>query len=254
LRPGNREVIVVNIDVAKTPKRPSYHHGDLRNALVAASLEAIAEHGVEGFTLREAARRAGVSPAAPYRHFADRDELLAAVAGECAERLGAELDEAMSKAPPDDAMALFRASGIAYVRFAVTHPAHFRVMQMPAVSERTPAATRAAVMAWKATAKNSLVEAQAAGALSDLPIDDILLAARCLTHGLAHLLVSGREDIGPVTPETAARMAEAITDVFGEGLRARVSGDGRKSASSTGRTASPGAGRSRRRSRSRSRS
>ena len=64
------------------PSRPTYHHGDLRNSLIRAALVLVAERGVEGFSLREAARTVGVSASACYRHFADREELLAAVAHE----------------------------------------------------------------------------------------------------------------------------------------------------------------------------
>ena len=69
-------------------RKRAYHHGNLRAALVEAALHAIAEHGPDGFTLRDVARRAGVSPAAPYRHFQDKDGLFAAVVAECADRLG----------------------------------------------------------------------------------------------------------------------------------------------------------------------
>src|SRR5678815_5715575 len=97
-----------------TLAKRGYHHGNLRAALIKATLRAIAEDGPEGFTLRDVARRAGVSPAAPYRHFRDKDELLAAVAGECAERLGAAVDAAVAQASAD-ALDQFRHVGIAYV-------------------------------------------------------------------------------------------------------------------------------------------
>ena len=85
------DVNVVNMSVAQ-PKRESYHHGDLKRALTSAALSLVAEKGPKGFTLTEAARRAGVSAAAPYRHFADKASLLAAVA----EQGFLELHEAVS--------------------------------------------------------------------------------------------------------------------------------------------------------------
>lgn len=206
----------------KVPRKRDYHHGDLRNALIAASLEAIAEGGVEGFTLREAARRAGVSPAAPYRHFESRDDLLAAVAGECVRRVAAAMKEAMAAAPAGDALDGFRACGIAYVRFAVEHPAHFRVMNMPAVTARTPAEVRAESAAMMTTWRQDLVAAQAAGQINrDVGIDAILLAADCLVHGLAQRLVEGHEGLTGVTPAQATAMAETVTDVLGAGLSPR---------------------------------
>jgi len=212
--------------VAKTAKRKTYHHGDLRNALIAAALEALAEHGVEGFTLRDVARRARVSSAAPYRHFSSRDELLAAVAADCAERLGAAMDEAARTAPPDDTVAVFRASGIAYVRFAVSHPAHFRVMNIPAVTAQMPAAVRGEVEAWMTTASAALARAQAAGAVSDQPVNLIMLAAHCLVHGLAHMIVDGHDGFAALTPDQAAALAEEITGVLGVGLLPRGPADG----------------------------
>src|SRR2546423_15610177 len=105
----------------------AYHHGNLRPVLVKATLRAIAEDGPEGFTLRDVARRAGVSPAAPYNHFADKDALLAAVAGECVDRLAATIEAAVAEAT-DDALDRFRHVGIAGVPVAAAHPEHFRAM------------------------------------------------------------------------------------------------------------------------------
>src|ERR1043166_9611825 len=105
----------------------AYHHGNLRAALVKATLRAIAEDGPEGFTLRDVARHAGVSPAAPYNHFADKNELLAAVAGECVDRLAATIETSVAEAS-DDVLDRFRHVGIACVQFAAAHPEHFRAM------------------------------------------------------------------------------------------------------------------------------
>ena len=80
------------------PAARPYHHGNLKEALLAAAVEAIAESGPRGFTLREAARRAGVSHNAPYRHFRDRDDLLAAVAADGFDRLGEAMTRAAGKA------------------------------------------------------------------------------------------------------------------------------------------------------------
>lgn len=103
----------------------SYHHGDLRNALLEAALELIRERGARGFSVVEAARRAGVSSTAPYRHFADRDALLAAVAQQGFLRLTEEL----RSFPPEQSLE-DRASAVAvkYVRFAEMNPAYFEVM------------------------------------------------------------------------------------------------------------------------------
>jgi AcrR family transcriptional regulator len=121
---------------AAATRKGRYHHGDLRNALVDAALELVAKHGVEGFSLREAARAVGVSPAAAYRHFEDRSALLKAVAHEGLARLALKMEEAVATAPgapgsPARAAAELAGIGAAYVAFAVAHPAHFRVMFGP---------------------------------------------------------------------------------------------------------------------------
>src|SRR5262245_23788463 len=107
-------------------KGGKYHHGDLRRALLDAALEILAEGGAAGLTLREVARRAGVTHAAPYRHFEDKAALLAAVAEEGFRAVYAEM-LARSERVKDPVERLYQI-GAAYVLFAVTHPAHFRVM------------------------------------------------------------------------------------------------------------------------------
>ncbi len=104
-----------------------YHHGDLRRALISAALELVAEQGPKGFTLAEAARRAGVSTAAPYRHFASKDDLLAAVAVQGFNALHESLSRVYEKRT-SDAGARLVALGREYVRFAVGHPAYYQVM------------------------------------------------------------------------------------------------------------------------------
>lgn len=103
-----------------------YHHGDLRKALLEASVELIAEKGVAGLSLREAARRVGVSHAAPYRHFPDKNSVLVAIALQGYDWLAEAGEEAM--AGYTDAQQRLDSYGVAYVLFARRHPVHFRVM------------------------------------------------------------------------------------------------------------------------------
>ena len=106
--------------------RRGYHHGNLREALVAAALELIAAKGPAGFTVTEAARLAGVSPAAPYRHFRDADALLAEVATRGFDQLAASMSAAFKAGPRP--VAAFEAAGRAYLRFARTQPAYYAAM------------------------------------------------------------------------------------------------------------------------------
>ena len=119
-------VELLSDEAGKLPERQPYHHGDLRAALMAAALALIDEHGVKGFTLKDAARMAGVSVAAPYRHFADKEALLRAIR----EEGFAGFDAALAASGEQSATAEERILelGMAYVRFAIGHPAHFRVM------------------------------------------------------------------------------------------------------------------------------
>jgi AcrR family transcriptional regulator len=123
------DVSVVNMARRVTipgERRDTYHHGDLKRALTAAALGLVQEKGPKGFTLREVARRAGVSAAAPYRHFADRAQLLAAVATLGFEQLHETLSAAAAAATDLNQQVLDM--GRVYVRWAVTHPDYYQVM------------------------------------------------------------------------------------------------------------------------------
>src|SRR5512139_4126965 len=104
-----------------------YHHGNLKEALIRAALELLAQKGPAGFTFAEAARWAGVSPAAPYRHFRDRDELLADVARQGFEQFAAALARAWDNGRPDPWTA-FERLGKAYLEFARAEPAYYSAM------------------------------------------------------------------------------------------------------------------------------
>ncbi|MFE7114709.1 TetR/AcrR family transcriptional regulator [Streptomyces sp. NPDC057654] len=106
-------------------ERSTYHHGDLRNALLQATRELVRERGARGFSVSEAARRAGVSISAPYRHFADRDAMLAATAARAFAELETDFAMLALKAPLPECAAQI---AVAYVAFARQDPARFEVM------------------------------------------------------------------------------------------------------------------------------
>jgi AcrR family transcriptional regulator len=112
-----------------------YHHGNLRSALVDAAVELARERGPDAVVLREASRRVGVSHNAAYRHFADRAELLGEVAGRCMTALARLIERRVAKAPRGEGAeaerARLRASGAAYVEFALTEPGWFRAAFAP---------------------------------------------------------------------------------------------------------------------------
>lgn len=168
----------------------SYHHGDLRRALIQATLALVEEKGVGGFTMAEAARRAGVSVAAPYRHFADKEALVTAAAVTGFDALNASLTAAARDAPHDP-VAVLAALGTGYVRFALGAPAQFDLMfaaridtsrtpELRTAVDRTEQVLLTAVQALPPAARTPAQIAQALWALvhgvAALAVDDLLSA------------------------------------------------------------------------------
>jgi AcrR family transcriptional regulator len=174
-----------------TRRRRPYHHGNLRAALVDAALELVEREGAEALTLRAVARAAGVSPAAPYRHFTDKRALLAAVAEEGFRLLASALRGAGDAGP--DPRARVRARGLAYVGFATRHPSHFRVMFGRELADRSgyPGLQDAAQAAFDALVEG-VMDAQKAGAMREGDPRELGLTAWAAMHGLAMLFLDGR--------------------------------------------------------------
>lgn len=173
----------------------SYHHGDLHQALVAATEAILAERGVDGFTLREAARRVGVTPAAPAHHFGSAAGLLTEVALLGFQALQEHL-VAAAAAAADSPAERARALGRGYVRFARAHPARFQLMfRMNRLVEDDPRLVAAC-----SAAQAELEQASRAyrGLAADMPLDAQMkaemLGAWSLVHGFAHLALEGRFD------------------------------------------------------------
>jgi AcrR family transcriptional regulator len=198
-------------------KRPNrYHHGDLPRALLDAALHIVETQGTEALTLRAVARLAGVSQAAPYRHFASKDAILAAVAEDGFRSLIAAMQESVA-ACGEGPLGRLRAVGLGYVTFATSHPSHFRVMFG---HER---ANREAFPSLRQVASDTLglvvdvvSDCQRAGLVrSEEPAADLALTAWSCVHGLSALLVNG------VLDKPTAEIAEMVTrDLFlGLGVR-----------------------------------
>lgn len=172
-----------------------------------AAVAEIADKGLHGLSLRECARRAGVSHAAPYRHFADKDALLLAIAREGFERLVAAGRGAMQGR--DDPRARLDAYGIAYVRFAVEHPSHFRVMFTSELDEPDPDTQAAADRAF------ALLVDSAAEVVGPEAAELAGVAFWTVPHGLAMLMLDGRmPPEHTATPEAAAALAEQVIEVW----------------------------------------
>jgi AcrR family transcriptional regulator len=169
-------------------RRESYHHGDLKRALTSAALSLVAEKGPKGFTLTEAARRAGVSAAAPYRHFADKAELLAAVAEQGFRDLHAALVAAGVTSEP---RARVVDLGRAYVRWAVAHPDHYRVMFGAELNKAAHPALGSAALQAFGDLVDAIVACQEAGIVDGGDPAELAAPLWSLAHGVASLAIGG---------------------------------------------------------------
>ena len=191
------------------PSKATYHHGDLRAELVRAAMELLEERGESALSLRAVARRAGVSPAAPYRHYADREALVSAVAAvgyrELAERLAAAHP---SPSTPEQLASV----AIAYVQFALERPALFRIMfgePCDHDNDERVAATAAVSLYVRAIVARSFPQADA---------DALATAVWALVHGLAFLHLDGKLD---------ARTPSIVADRITAAIKALLTATGR---------------------------
>jgi len=194
-----------------------YHHGNLKEALVRAALELIAEKGPAGFTFADAARWAGVSPAAPYRHFRDRDELMADVARRGFEQFSAALAKAWDDGRPD-VMSAFDRLGKTYLDYAKREPAYYSAMFEAGVPLDTDPALReaseAAFAVLRAAAEKLVALMPAQGRPPALMV---ALHVWSMTHGIASLFARGdaaRRAL-PMPPE---ELLEAAVLIYLRGL------------------------------------
>jgi AcrR family transcriptional regulator len=195
-----------------------YHHGDLRRVLIDTALTMLTEEGAWNFTLREVARRAGVSHAAPYNHFADKSALLAEVAALGFQTLRVQMEAAARRHPRSARQALVGIAG-AYVRFGVEHPAHYRLMFGPELADkdRHPALHEAGDATFKALT-SALEHGQAAHEIRPGPVREQALAAWSLVHGLTTLLIDQRLSFLGVSIREAERQARVAAAALCEGL------------------------------------
>ena len=200
-----------------------YHHGDLRNALIRAGQAILAEEGVAGLDLRKVARAAGVSHAAPYRHFADKQALLAAIAEQGFEQLTARMRAALAEAP-DDVRSQLTLLAHAYVGFAFDHPAHMREMFSGLTVERAayPSLHAAAKAAFQQVMQ--VVEGgQSRRAIG--PGDPASLATIVWSqiHGITMLLIEDQIMDMKGNQQAVARLVAQCVRALYDGLRAGLS-------------------------------
>src|SRR3954452_7258953 len=208
--------------VSRASAAKPYHHGDLRRVLIDAALQLVGEGGPDAVSVREAARRAGVSPAARFRHFPSRDALMTAVAEEAQRRFRAEIEVALSEAPAGDPLARFRCLGLAYLRWALRNPTHFEIIS----SRRFFDHDRAANVSRDNTelidmTERALAEAFARGQLRASDLKQVQIAGRALVYGFARMNIDGHFPRWGVAEAEAERAAAGILDLFIEGIARR---------------------------------
>lgn len=203
---------------ATPTSKPSYHHGDLPRALVAAATRLIEDGAGAQVTLRAAAMAAGVSIAAPYRHFESREALLAAVLIDGFHELTRRMEDARAAAP--EPLAALAATGLAYVRFAADRPALYRLMFSPACDKASFPELMDAGHASLAVLERAVRDARPHLGLAEEAVARVALSGWALTHGLAALYVDGLlADACPA--EALDALAHGMIATLIAGLRAR---------------------------------
>jgi AcrR family transcriptional regulator len=197
--------------------RRGYHHGNLREALMQAALGLIADKGPSGFTFAEAARSAGVSPAAPYRHFRDRDALMAEVATRGFEKFESELERAWDEGRPDPLQAFIHL-GRAYLAFARSEPAYYAAMFESALPRASyPALDEAGQRAF------DVLRAASESICALLPKErrppELMMSLHIwsMAHGIASLFARGDQGRRPI-PMSAEDLLEAEVLLYLRGI------------------------------------
>jgi AcrR family transcriptional regulator len=196
----------------KSAGRVGYHHGSLPDALIAAALELLDERGPEQVTVREVARRAGVSPGAPFRHFADRRALLTALAG----HILADFEQWQSAAVADvdaEGRPPMHAFGLGFVRYAIRHPYRFELIKSRVFGPGSPAELHGRLSDMEKTLTDIIVAGQRAGELRSGDPLVIGLAGQALVYGLSQMIIDGY-----LPREGAERLAVQVLDTFGLGV------------------------------------
>jgi AcrR family transcriptional regulator len=202
------------------PKGRGYHHGDLRATLLRVGLELVAERGITGFTLREVARRAGVSHAAPYHHFTDRGALVSAIVAESYTALAAALEDAAAQAG-DDPLERIQAMGEAYVGFALASPDRYRLMfrsELAGDPFGAESVNQAGAAAFAALV-NGVEDAHRAGRFADgMDVGTVAAACWATVHGVSSLLLDGALGIRPDQSDRAQQLARRLIGITLRGL------------------------------------
>jgi AcrR family transcriptional regulator len=202
-------------------RKKAYHHGNLKRALIDVAVEVVARHGIDALNLRALAARAGVSPGAPYHHFASRNGLLAAIAEEGFMQFETSLITARDAAPTD-AGARLEAIGQAYLRFATFHPGYFRVMFHGDAGAAGP--TESGERAFQLL-HDAIVDCQRAGTAPAGDPAPLVLTAWSVVHGLATLWIDRALPFKGLEPDLMApKVGQLMSRMFAAAARSDGAG------------------------------
>ncbi|MEY4529493.1 MAG: hypothetical protein RLZZ156_214 [Deinococcota bacterium] len=204
-----------SIAIQTKPER--YHHGDLKNTLLEAARELANEIGVDNFTLREVARRANVSPAAPYHHFLDKQDLIRTLAIEAFRKLTTALEQAKQK--KHSPLEQLEHIGIAYVMFAYEHHAEFRFMfrRELCAAAGEPDPLEVAGIDAQSVLYNTILEAQVVKKIMTSDAKNISLMLWSVVHGLSTILLESPIS-KTATAESAKKMARIVVQQAIQGI------------------------------------
>ncbi len=205
---------------ASPPSRTRYHHGNLRQAVIDTALALAEETGDEQVSLREVARRIGVSSGAPFRHFADHASLMAAIAEEATVRLRLMVERDQHRSPPA-AIERLRTMGNSFLSWALEHPTSFRLVSARRLYDFNASPSLHAHFNEVRSRTVSLVEmAQREGSLqADVPPERLALMLRSAVYGMARMHVDGQLAQWGVKSGSARRELHAVLNALIDGLR-----------------------------------
>ena len=200
---------------AETRRPTSYHHGNLREALIDAAVQLTEEGGPDSVSVREVAKRAGVSPGAPFRHFSNKTALMTAVAEQAMSRFRSEITNAVDNVATDEPIERFAAVGVAYLRWAIRNPTHFQIISTRSLIDwDSSESLRRDNEAVRSLMEVSMVEAQQRSMLRSNDIADTQIAARALVYGLARMVIDGHFAQWAMSGQTAEQTTQSVLKHF----------------------------------------
>lgn len=202
---------------ASAPPRSGYHHGNLVDALLQATIAVIEERGVEAVSVREAAKRAGVSPGAPFRHFRSKTALLTAVAEQAMARLTEAVRDELARAGDADPIAALRAIGHGYLTWAIANPTHFQIISSRSLIDfhgsRRLVEENEAI---RLIMVDLIARAQAERRLRPgIDLETLMLSLRAFTYGVARMWIDGHFPEWRVEGPAPRAMSAALDQFIG---------------------------------------